>query len=368
MRQSLMAPLLKFAAFVAVTLVATVALATTITSTSSGGGTTLHAIFADATSLNAGDDVRIAGVKVGQVTEVQVENRTQAKVTVIVEGQRSLPVGTAATIRYRNLVGSRYVALTSGVETMAGQLQDGDTIPLERTTPALDLTELFDGFRPLFRALSPNDINALAGQIIQIFQGEGGTIDSLVASTASLTQTIADKDQVIGQLIDSLTVVLGTVNQRADEFDSLIVNLKDLVSGLSQDKDAIGSAVTSLADLTDATAGLLEPLRPEVAKDLDALTTLTSNLNSNSVLVGQFLTKLPPKLRGLIRTASYGGWFQFFLCGIDIAASPGNTGLPIPEIKSAIYTSSAQRCTANPNNETATVHGEELAAARKGGN
>ncbi len=85
----------------------------------------------------------------------------------------------------------------------------GETIPLERTRPAVNLTTLFDGFRPLFQTLSADDVNKLSYQIIQVFQGEAGTISDLVRNTASLTNTIADKDGVIGAVIDNLNAVLG---------------------------------------------------------------------------------------------------------------------------------------------------------------
>src|SRR5207248_8303757 len=105
-------------------------------------------------------------------------------------------------------------------------LQPGATIPLARTKPALDLTELFNGFKPLFQALSPDDVNKLSFEIIQVFLGEGGTINSLLASTASLTQTIASKDQVIGQVIDNLNTVLNTVNAHGAELSNLVVTLQ----------------------------------------------------------------------------------------------------------------------------------------------
>ena len=96
-------------------------------------------------------------------------------------------------------------------------LAEDATIPTDRTFPALDLTVLFNGFKPLFAALTPADINKLSFEIVKIFQGEGDNIEGLLGNTASITQTLASRDKVIGELIDNLNDVLGTVASRDKE-------------------------------------------------------------------------------------------------------------------------------------------------------
>ena len=185
-----------------------------------------------------------------------------------------------ATIKYRNMVGQRYIALERGPTATADRLPEGGEIPLERTTPALDLTDLFNGFKPLFQALSPEEVNDLSGEIVQVLQGEGGTVDSLLAHTGSLTATLADRDQVIGDVIDNLNSVLGTVNSQGDALSTLVGTLQELVSGLAGDRDAIGDAIEGIGDLADATAGLLEQGRPALKDSIAGLGRLSTNLNA----------------------------------------------------------------------------------------
>ena len=201
--RSLAAPLIKLGVFAAITIVATTLLAVTISNVNFNGAPGYTARFTDVTALNEGDDNRIAGVRVGQVDEIRVVDRRLAEVEFSLEGDRTLPASVTATIKYRNLVGQRYVSLEHGVGD-ASALRPGDVIPLERTKPALDLTVLFNGFKPLFQALNPDDVNKLSNEIIQVLQGEGGTIDSLLRHTASLTSTLASRDQVIGEVITNL--------------------------------------------------------------------------------------------------------------------------------------------------------------------
>ncbi|SLH95398.1 virulence factor Mce family protein [Mycobacteroides abscessus subsp. abscessus] len=138
---------------------------------------------------------------------------------------------------------------------------------------------MFNGFRPLFRTLTAEDVNKLSYEIIQVFQGEQGTIHDLVVSTASLTNKIADKDAVIGELVRNLTAVLEAVNQRDDQFDQLIVNTEALVSGLAAERDTIGRSVSSLGNLAEATADLLVPTRPTLQGSIAGLSQLTGELN-----------------------------------------------------------------------------------------
>ena len=178
--------LIKLVVFIVVTVLATGLLAATIGNLRFGGTTSYEALFTDATGLLKGDDVRIAGVRVGEVDGVAVArqgDRSVARVTFNVDSDRPVAVSTRAQIRYRNLVGQRYVALSEGAGS-GRALSEHGTIPLRQTQPALDLTVLFNGFKPLFAALNPQDVNAFAMEIIKTLQGEAGDVNSLLGHTA----------------------------------------------------------------------------------------------------------------------------------------------------------------------------------------
>ncbi|MFJ8358125.1 MCE family protein [Streptomyces sp. NPDC093984] len=310
------APLIKFGLFALVTIAATALLAATIVNVSFTPKDTYHAVFSDVTGLENGDDIRVAGVRVGQVEGIRIKDRTLAEVTFSVEADRPLLTSTHAVLRYRNLVGQRYIALTEGAGD-GTRLRPGGTIPLSRTQPALDLNALLNGFKPLFAALSPDDVNQLATEIIQTLQGEGSTVNSLLAHTASLTTTLADRDQLIGSVIDNLNTVLDTLDRRGARFSALITQLRRVISGLSADRKPIGDSLVSIGDLTEATSGLLEDARPPLKDDIAGLNRLTGTLNRNEKTVEGVLQRLPNKLNALTGTASYGSWFNFYLCDFD---------------------------------------------------
>ena len=172
--------------------------------------------------------------------------------------------------RDRNLVGQRYLALSDEIGN-GTTLRPGATIAISQTTPALDLTVLFNGFKPLFEALSPNDINALSYEIVQVFQGEGGTLEGLLASTASVTQTLADRDQVINDLVDNLNEVLAHVGERDEELTRLIKSFRTFVGGLKDDRKAILGSLQQISALSSETAGLVSGIRKPFVRDIKDL-------------------------------------------------------------------------------------------------
>ncbi|MDP9101702.1 MAG: MCE family protein [Actinomycetota bacterium] len=310
------ASLVKLIVFMIITSILTLFLAATIGTISFGGKTRYHALFSDVTGLLTGNDVRIAGVKVGQVDKIGLKDQSLADVTFSLEQGRRIPASAIIRLRYRNLVGERYLAVTEGPGS-ADPLPANATIPLAQTRNALDLTILFNGFRPLFTALDPASINAVAFELIQTLQGEGGTLQSLMIHTASLTSTLADKDALIGRVITNLGTVLQTVDQRSGDLSRLVIQLKELSAGFAGDRAQIGSAISGIGDLTSATASLLSDIRPSLGNDIGQLQKLAGTLDANKATIDGVLTRLPSKLDRIIGTATYGSWFNFYLCGFD---------------------------------------------------
>lgn len=320
--------------FTVATLLATSMLAITIRNSDGGDTDEYAAVFTDATSVNRGDDVRMVGVKVGTVESIEVVDGRLARVKFTVRKDVRLSRGTTIQIRFRNLVGQRYLALTqpplagttagsgdgsivpASTSTGGQTIRAGHTFGVDETRPALDLTLLFNGFRPLLRMLDAHDVNQLSEQIIAVFQGEGATVEGLLSSTASLTSTLAQKDQVIGELISSLSGVLTTVDDRSAQLDTTLVTMQQLVSGLAEDRGSIGDAISGMGELTTSVAGLVDDTRPAVRQSIEHLGVLSTNLDDHSAEVDTFLKRLPTKLDQLGRLGSYGSWLNFYLCSM----------------------------------------------------
>ncbi len=350
--RGLAGPLVKLTIFALVTVLASYVLVTTITNAGYGDQLTYRAEFTDVAGLVEGDEVRIAGVRVGQVTGIGLadpatgkDDRPVADVELEVSKDVPLPAAVHATIRYRNLVGQRYIALTEGEGSSGETLDEGAVIPLAQTTNALDLTVLFGGFQPLLQALSPADVNRVSFEIIQVFQGEGGTMQSLLAHVGSLTNSLADRDHVIGSVIENLTTVMGTLADRDQQLSDLVVSLQQFVSGLSQDRNAIFDSLQTIDALATSTSDFLEQARAPLAADIQGLGKLSNNVADTGNLVEKFLQTAPTKLDLTTRTAINSSWFNFYLCragGTVTLPAAGPDGKPVA--KEFDFDSGAEGC------------------------
>lgn len=289
-----------------------------------GAQTTYHAVFSSASELKKGDDVRVAGVSVGDVESVDLYHGDKAEVTFKVSSDVPMTTASEAEVRYLNLVGDRYLALTQG-KPGAPPLKADATIPQSRTTPALNLTALFNGFQPLFQALTPKDVNKLALNLVKVLQGEGGTVQSLLAHTASLTTTLADRDKLVGEVIDNLSGTLDIVDSRHKQMNRLITQLQGWLGHLSRDRKEIGDSVQNISVLTKQVSGLLTRARPYVKSDIAELRRVFHILNkpANQKVVSDTLKILPTTLRRQARIGTFGSWYNYYLCDFT-----GNVYLP----------------------------------------
>jgi len=313
------ATLIKFAIFAVVMAVLTAFLFFIFGQYRTGATTGYSAVFADVSRLKSGQSVRVAGIRVGTVNSVSL--RPDKKVVVKFDADRNIVLteGTRAAVRYLNLVGDRYLELVDGPGSTK-RLPAGGQIPVDRTAPALDLDLLLGGLKPVIQGLNAKDVNALTSALLQVFQGQGGTLESLFAKTTSFSNALADNDQTVQQLIDNLNVVVGTISKDGTKFSGAIDRLERLVSGLSDDRDTIGPAIDALDRGTASLAPILD-------NDKDRLDTA--------------IGKAPKNYRKLVRLGADGATIPYYLCMLEIRG----TDLQGRTVKAPIFRSDAGRCT-----------------------
>ncbi|AYF73292.1 MCE family protein [Nocardia yunnanensis] len=275
-----------------------------------------HAIFTSSSGILPGAKVRIAGVPVGSVSRAYVGKDHLAHIDFDIDHQYRIYRSTNAAIRYENLTGDRYLELMDGPGS-AQALDQGATIHVEQTKPALDLDMLLGGFKPLLRGLNPEQVNDLTGALLQVFQGQGGTLVSLLNSGGSFSKTLGDRDALIGSVIENLKTVLATIDDRNADFATTLNELQRLVSGLAADKDPIGDALPRLAGATGDLTTLLQQVRPDLKGNIDQLGRLSTNLDDKKDDIQNVLNMLPETYKKLIRIGSYGSFLNMFVCGAN---------------------------------------------------
>jgi phospholipid/cholesterol/gamma-HCH transport system substrate-binding protein len=312
--------LIKFTIFGLIMAMLTAFLFVVFNQTRTGPANGYSAVFTDASRLEAGDTVRIAGIRVGTVRDVSLEADKKVLVTFDTDRNMVLTTGTKAAIRYLNLVGDRYLELLDSPGSTK-IMPAGAQIPVERTAPALDLDLLLGGLKPVIQGLNPQDVNGLTTSLVQILQGQGGTLESLFSKTSSFTNSLADNNQVIEQLIDDLRTVLDTLSKDGEEFSGAIDRLDQLIKGLSADRDPIGTAIESLDNGTASLADLLGRGRAPLAGTIDSISRLAPLVDSDKDRLDATIQRLPEIYRKLARVGSYGAFFPYYICGISFRAS-----------------------------------------------
>ncbi len=315
-------PAIGVTAFALVAVLMTLMVAGTLVKSSGTDPQEYHALFRDTNGLTEGDDVRMAGVRVGRVQHRELEDGL-AEVTFTVSGDQKVYADSHAEINFLNLIGQRYLDITRG--TADSRLQPGATIPVARTSPGLDLTALFNAFKPLFDLLRPADVNKLATEITAVLQGQGPTINDLTAQTARLTSHLAQRDEVIGRVITNMSVVMQTTAAHREDLGVMIGELSKLTHGLAGDRQQIGTALDSMSHLSIAMDDLAGRTRRPLTTDIGDINTLSGQVNKQTDLLTRGLRGAPRLLDAYARSMSYGSWLNTYICSLSIRTPDGST-------------------------------------------
>jgi phospholipid/cholesterol/gamma-HCH transport system substrate-binding protein len=268
--------------------------------------------------LRTGNAVKVAGVAVGKVTAVDLVDAQHAEVTFSANRNQRITTNTWAVVRYANLLGQRYLALTQS-KPGGRTLSPGSTIPPGRTAPALSLTDLFNGFRPLFSALSPDEVNRLSQDIIDVLQGQTGRIEDLIVRTADLTSNLANRDQTFRTVVDGLDKLLTTVAQHDDQLAGVVTSLHELTTDLHEDGSAILGSLDGVDRLIGSVGRLFQNLNGHsLAPDIADAASLTRLLARHTDTVAGLITGFAQAFETFARISQNGNWINIYACNVFV--------------------------------------------------
>jgi phospholipid/cholesterol/gamma-HCH transport system substrate-binding protein len=289
-----------------------------------------HANFADATRLKGGQKVRIAGVPVGAVRGVKLNKNNSVDVAFTVDKRYTLYSSTRAVIRYENLVGDRYLEITSGPGDLR-KLPPGGTIDRQHTQPALDLDALLGGLRPVLKGLDAGKVNTVSSYVIQLLQGQGGALSNLLADTSAFGSTLGARDQVIGDVINNLNAVLATVDEKGAQFSASVDQLQQLITGLAHGRDAVAGAIPPLAATTTDLTELLKGARRPLQGVIENTRPIATELDDRKAEVANDIEQLGEDYLRLSALGAYGAYFNIYFCTVSLKINgPAGSDILIP--------------------------------------
>jgi phospholipid/cholesterol/gamma-HCH transport system substrate-binding protein len=295
-----------------------------------GPSNTYHANFIDATRLKGGQKVRIAGVPVGSVKNVKLNPDNTVDVAFTVDKRYTLYSSTRAVIRYDNLVGDRFLEITSGPGELR-KLRPGATIDQQHTAPALDLDALLGGLRPVLKGLDADKINTVSSYVIELLQGQGGALSNLLADAGAFGSTLGARDQVIGDVINNLNAVLTTVDAKGAQFSASIDELQKLITGLARGRDAVAGAIPPLASTTSDLTEFLKRGRRPLQGNIENVRPIATEISDRMPEVNNDIEQLGEDYLRLSALGSYGAYFNIYFCSVSLKINgPAGSDILIP--------------------------------------
>ncbi|OHU55726.1 mammalian cell entry protein [Mycobacteroides chelonae] len=311
-------PLIGLVIFTSLAVVLTGMVLVTLRRDIAGPTNTYSAIFTDVSGLHAGDDVRVAGVRVGRVDRVELHG-ILATVAFRVQKDQALYDSTVASVIYQNIIGQRYLGLSPGPNGPHEPLQNHGEIPLARTTPSFDIAYLLNGFEPLFALLDPTQVDNLTEGIVQALQGNSGSILTLITQTSYLAETFAGRDQVLGDLIANLNAVMTNLAGQNANLQKVIRRTRDIMVELGNRRQQLvvstGSINATLAKLATVTDAVYPDLHEMLSREPGFTGHLAGDGKARFAYLG---ANLPYLLKGAARISQEGSRANIYVCDLNV--------------------------------------------------
>ncbi|MET9440973.1 MCE family protein [Streptomyces sp. NPDC006610] len=275
------------------------------------GGTAYSADFSEAAGLDVGDEVRIAGVKVGEVTGVALD-RDRVKVGFEVEdawiGDR-----TTAAIAVKTLLGDKYLAL----DPLGTARQDpGARIPLARTTSPYDVTQALQDLSGTVDAIDTRRLAESFETISKTFENSPPHVRKAATGLSDLSESVSKRDRELSQLLDGSARFSRTLENKKSSFETLVEDGGSLLGELQDRRDAIDALLEGSRALATELDGLVQDNNRQLGPTLKALGRVTTVLERNTDQLDRTLALVGPYYRLIGNTLGNGRWFDSYLCGV----------------------------------------------------
>ena len=268
---------------------------------------TYYADMTDASSLVPPDDVKIAGVTVGQVKGVSVRHG-HAVVKFVVDKHIVLRESTQVGMRFQNVIGAKYLYLYPG--SMGLPIAPGAHIALDHNVESADVGNFLTDVGAFLKALNPNDVNAFTQAMVVALQGNDVQVSQLFDNTAAVTQTVGSLDSQIGNVIDNLEHVLSALAARNADLLSLTDHLTSVAQQLAARNDVLDNVIVNFAQVNDQLNQLVTTNRGNLNQTINNLQVIANVLAQHHADLDKGLATLSSGLAPYTLISAYGQWFE----------------------------------------------------------
>ena len=274
-----------------------------------GGGTTYYADFSKAGGLKSGDEVRIAGVRVGKVDSIELDHG-KVKVGFKIKTDSGFGTQTGAAIKVKTLLGDMFLDLEPAGP---GQLQKGETIPESRTESPYDVVQAFSGLANTAGKIDTKQLASALTTLADLTRTTPKSFRDALDGVSRLSTNLAKKDKRINTLLKNLDTVTTTLDERDDDLVALMKDASTLFSALVERRTAIHNLLVSTRQLSQQLSSLIDRSKKDLAPALDNLEGVVGVLNKNEDNIDEMLRVMAPFYRVFTNVLGNGPWFDSYI-------------------------------------------------------
>ncbi|WP_162834578.1 MCE family protein [Amycolatopsis circi] len=280
-----------------------------------GDGTAYAAEFSEAAGLATGNDVRIAGVKIGRVAEVSLDGAS-VRVSFRVSGAW-LGDRTSAAIRIKTLLGQKYLALDPAG---SGSLDPDTPIPRDRTAVPYDVLPAFRQLATTIDAIDTDQLSRSFHAISETFAHTPAAVRGTLTGLSRLSDSLSARDAKLAHLLAQARTVSTTLADRDAQLTRLLTDGNQLLDEVGKRESAIQALLAGARQLGVEVSGLVADNDRELGPVLTQLDRLTAMLERNRAALGEGILKMAPLVRFAANLTGNGRWIDGYLCGLILPA------------------------------------------------
>jgi phospholipid/cholesterol/gamma-HCH transport system substrate-binding protein len=275
-----------------------------------GGGTDYRAAFREAGGLQPGNEVRVAGVKVGKVTGVDLDGSRVRVDFRVADSGVTLGERTAATIRIKTVLGQKYLSLEPAG---GGELDEGDEIPLSRTAAPFDVQDAVGGLAETVDKIDTTQLAQAFTTIADTFRDSPAEVSASLNGLSRLSTTIASRDAQLTALLARTRTVTGVLAERDTEFQRLVADGNLLLGEIRKRREAIHVLLVSTTQLSNELVGLVADNRAQLEPALKELRKVVAILEDNQTQIDQTVPRLARFVEAFSNVLGSGRWFDTYV-------------------------------------------------------
>jgi phospholipid/cholesterol/gamma-HCH transport system substrate-binding protein len=283
-----------------------------------GGGDTYHAMFSEAGGLKVNDEVRVAGVRVGKVDDIELAG-DQVRVSFKVDDTAAFGPDTRAAIKVKTILGSMFLALEPAG---GGQLEEGATIPVERTSSPYDVVEAFEGLASTSEKIDTDQLAESLTTLADLTRNTPEEFRGALSGLSRLSANVADKDAELNNLLVNLERVSTVLDERDEDIIKLMEDSDVLFRALVKRREAVHELLVSSTTLSRELTALIRQSRADLKPALAHLENVIAVLNKNEDNLDSSLRLMAPFYRVFANTLGTGPWFDTWIANFP----------PVPQV------------------------------------